>query len=106
MTEGRDLRTFSEENLVVKRAKLIEYQNRISWIAIQYRNIFIKNSVIDNETCVILYENLNSILLNLKEEGLFSYLSGEYERSINSLLDELKLASGKGVFLSEEYYKQ
>lgn len=106
MTEGRDFKESIGENLIVKRAKLIEYQNQISWITIQCRNIFIKNSVMDYETCVILYENLNSILLNLKEEGLFSYLSGEYERSINSLLDELKLASGKGAFLSEEYYKQ
>ena len=65
------------KNLLQKRAKLIEYQNQISWIVCEYEKL--KNVKYAEKwtkaKCVALYENLNTIVDLMNDECLFEFIS-------------------------------
>ena len=81
-----------EMSLIEKRAKLIEFQNQISWIASEYakkhRNYAGKYSW-EEHLSVMLYENLRSIICQIKDLGLEKYLSDAYKESCKGLLFSL-----------------
>lgn len=78
-----------EMSLIEKRAKLIEYQNQISWIASEYSKMPMHNErfLSGREKClrVALYENLNSIISYIKALRLQDYLSDAYKKMIRDL---------------------
>ena len=83
-----------EENLLQKRAKLIEYQNQISWIASEYakqqRRDGLHKFSWEKNFRVALYENLNSIVLQIKSLRLQDYLSDAYKQMIIDLQISLR----------------
>ena len=78
-----------EINLIAKKAKLIEYQNQISWIASEYAKMPMHNehflSGREKFLRVALYENLNSIISHIKALRLQDYLSDAYKKMIRDL---------------------
>ena len=107
MTEGRDLANDRGESLVIKRAKLIEYQNQISWIVCECEKIT-KNVHLRDKwykvKAIALYENLNTIVAQINAEGLDCYVNSEYAREINSVLDDLKICTEASRKVSEINY--
>ena len=89
------METNNKMNLIEKKARLIQYQNQISWIAGEslkyhaekyaYAQISIRSENYKN----ILLENLISIVDQIKEEGLDVYLSESYKKEINYLCGSL-----------------
>lgn len=81
-----------EENLLQKRAKIIEYKNQISKICSEY--VFLLKEKTWNDFdygyLIILYENLNEILIQMKDEGLLMRLSPMYIKSVKSFLCSLR----------------
>ena len=100
MTEGRDFKTHNETRLVETRTKIIAYQNQISWIACEYRKMKI-SEVTDSGVCIVLYENLNNIMKNVRDEDLDRYFNNEYIRCINGILESLKEETARKTLLSE-----
>ncbi|MBQ8615185.1 MAG: hypothetical protein IJ415_01290 [Clostridia bacterium] len=92
-----------EMNLVAKRAKLIEYQNQISWIVCEYekmKNVKYRDKWFKAKA-VVLYENLNTIVEQINEESLDCYINCEYARTINGILDDLKFYTEVSKRVSE-----
>ena len=86
-----------EMSLIEKRAKLIEYQNQISWITSEYSQIK-KDSdnftrKYDTDSIAIMYENLANIIIQIKDEELDKYLSPIYKKTINGLMASLEVNS-------------
>ncbi len=83
-----------EMNLIAKKAKLIEYQNQISWIASEYakaqRQVDFPRYSWEEDFCVAMYENLNSIISQIKACGLQDYLSNAYKKMIKDLQMSLR----------------
>ena len=83
-----------EMNLVAKKAKLIEYQNQISWIASEYAKMQRCDDCHtyswEKNLRVALYENLNSIMSQIKELELQDYLSDRYKKMIIDLQMSLR----------------
>ena len=79
----------NEMNLIAKKAKLIEYQNQISWIASEYtkaqRIVDFPRYTWEEDFCVAMYENLNSIVSQIKELELQDYLNERYKEMIKDL---------------------
>ena len=78
-----------EMGLIEKRAKLIEYQNQISWIASEYAKKHrddAGNYSWEKHLSVMLYENLRSIICQIKDLGLEKYLSDAYKENCKELL--------------------
>lgn len=88
---------------VARRAKLIEYQNQISWIVCEYEKM--KNVKYCDKwfkvKAVVLYENLNTIVEQINEESLDCYINCEYARTINGVLDDLKFYTEASKSVSE-----
>lgn len=81
-----------EMSLIEKRARLIEYQNQISWIASEYAKKHrddVDNYSWEEGLSVMLYENLRSIICQIKDLGLEKYLSDAYKESCKRLLFSL-----------------
>lgn len=81
-----------EMSLIEKRAKLIEYQNQISWIASEYAKKHrdgADNYSWEEHLSVMLYENLRSIIYQIKDLDLERFLSDAYKKSCNTLLFSL-----------------
>lgn len=79
-----------EMSLIEKRAKLIEFQNQISWIASEYAKISkIKSDTsyyTEDNFSIILSENLVSIIRQINALSLEELLSDEYKSVCNDLL--------------------
>lgn len=92
-----------EMSLIEKRAKLIEYQNQISWIVCEYDKL--KDVRYHNKwtkaIAIALYENLNTIVKQINDECLCPSLSNEYRRMINGVLDDLKFYTEASKSVSE-----
>ena len=84
-----------EMSLIEKRAKLIEFQNQISWIASEYAKMS-KSKINEIVYCtednfsIILSENLGSIMRQINGLGLEELLSDEYKSTCNDLLCRMK----------------
>ena len=96
-----------EQNLLQKkanlRAKLIGYQNQISWILCEYeklKNVKLVDKWIKAKS-VALYENLNTIVDLMNDECLFEFISSEYSRTINGVLGDLKELTESANSVSE-----
>ena len=79
----------NEMNLIAKKAKLIEFQNQISCIASEYSKMPMHNesylSGREKFLRVAMYENLNSVISQIKALRLQDYLSDAYKKMIRDL---------------------
>ena len=77
----------NEMNLIAKKAKLIEYQNQISWISSECIKIDEKNPTPETANhCELLRLNLLSIIEYLKVSDLSKDLTRFEKEEINKLL--------------------
>ena len=92
-----------EMRFIEKRAKLIEYQNQISWIVCEYEKL--KDVKYHDKwfkaKAITLYENLNTIVEQINDESLDCYINCEYARTINGVLDDLKFYTDASKSVSE-----
>ena len=98
-----------EMSLIEKRAKLIGFQNQISWIASEYAKIQRRDTHViygwEEKLCVALYENLNSIISQIKALKLQYCLNEIYKEMIRDLQLSLsyKVENSKELSFVQEF---
>ena len=90
-------------SFISDRALLISYQNQISWIASEFAKIKREINedgsmpIYDENLCILLYENLNTIVAELKENKLNNKMSLGYKKICNDMLVELRDVTMKKI---------